>query len=276
MFFKRNNSEILKNFERYRIPSGHANAVYRVPHAGQFIFLKIYGHKHPRLTYETRKFLSSFGLRQPVEYSSPIMRKNFEEKILACWKTNGYNVPDILKNPLPELSVFPVLTTKFIDGMTLNRLIREEKVSMKEKERNLSALFCEIDGRHGSAFLKNDNRLFHVDANTRNIIYTDKIIYHVDFEMGRPWESVMDCASREVLKLLVSIGEDIEPARRETVFKLFKDCYKKAEVYQFIREGVVQRPFQRIHLLRNMKKKKKDPNRVTLYDVLQYLGTHDV
>jgi len=271
MSFRRNNNEILREIQEYRISSAHTNAAYKIPIENQFIFLKIYGHKQPRLTYEMRKFLGYFGLRQPIEYSSPIKRKNFEEGILKHWRVNGYNVPSIVNNPLIALSTFPILTTKFIDGITLRELIREEANEPRKKEEKLGALFSEVADRHDRAFLNNDNRIFHIDANTRNIIFTDEAIYHIDFEMGRPWEPVMACACREVLKLLVSIAEDMEPSSRESMFKLFKDCYRKEEVYQFIKKGIVERPFQRVHRFRNSKKKMKNPGRVTLYDVLRHL-----
>lgn len=271
MSFKKNSNEVLRRIEKYRILSVHTNAAYKIPLENQFIFLKIYGHKHPRLKYEIRKFLGYVGLRQPVEYSSPMKRKAFEEEILKHWRANGYNVPSIIDNPLHELYIFPILTTKFIDGITLRELIRKETIGPREKEEKLGVLFCEVADRHHRAFLNNDNRLFHIDANTRNIIFADKAIYHVDFEMGRPWESVMACASREVLKLLVSIAEDMQPSSRKSMFQIFKDCYKKDDVYQFISKGIVQRPFQRIHRFRNTKKKRKNPESVTLYDILHYL-----
>jgi len=271
MCFKKNRNEVLGRIEKYRILSVHTNAAYKIPLENQFIFLKIYSHKHPRLNYEIRKFLGCVGLRQPVEYSSPTKRKAFEEETLKHWAVNGCNVPAIVDNPLPELYMFPILTTKFIDGITLRELICKKAIGAREKEEKLGILFCEVANRHHKAFLNNDNRLFHIDANTRNIIFADKAIYHVDFEMGRPWESVMACASREVLKLLVSIAEDMQPSLRKSAFQIFKDCYKKDDVYQFIRKGIIQRPFQRIHQFRNMRKKKKNPESVTLYDILHYL-----
>lgn len=262
---------MLRRIQKYRISSVHTSAAYKIPLGNQFIFLKFYGHKYPRLNYEVRKFVRHIGLRQPIEYCSPIKRKVFEEEILQHWKVNGYNVPSIIDSPLPELLGFPILTTKFIDGMTLRELIREDDIDPKEKEKKLGSLFCEVSNRHQRALLNNDNKLFHIDSNTRNIIFAQEAIYHVDFEMGRQWESALACASREVLKLLVSIAEEVHPSFKNTMFEIFKDCYRIKEVYQFVNKGIVKRPFQRIHRLRDMKKKRKNPEKITLYDVVNYL-----
>ena len=270
MFSKRNRDKALREIQKYKIPSVYKSDVYKIPIGNQYIFLKMYGHKYPRMNYEVRKLLCHLGIRQPIEYCSPMKRKAFEEETLRHWKANGYNVPSIIDNPFPELLGFPILTTKFIDGMTLGELIREDDIDLKEKEKKLSSLFCEVSHRHQRALLNNDNKLFHIDSNTRNIIFAKEVIYYVDFEMGRQWESVLACASREVLKLLVSTADEMQSSFRDSLFKIFKDCYQIEEVYQFVNNSIVKRPLQRIHRLRDIKRKRKNPHKITLYDIAEY------
>jgi len=271
MSFENNNTGIIGKLEKYRIKSDQTNAAYKIPVENDFIFLKIYGPKYPRLKYEIRKLLGNIGIRQPVEYASPEKRRTYEATILSHWKANGYDVPDIIKNPFDELSGFPVLTTTFIDGLTLRQVLKSSVMAGEEKAKKLAALFTEVAARHQRAFLNNDNRLFHIDANTRNIIFAHTAIYHVDFEMGRPWEPVMVCAAREVLKLLVSIAEDVESSIRGMVFRLFKEQYGRDDVCLNIMKSVKERPFQAVHRFNNRRKKLQDPNKITLYDVVQYL-----
>lgn len=263
---------MVSKFEQYRITSDQTNAAYKIPVGNDFIFLKLYGPKFPRVKYELRKLLDAVGFRQPVEYTSPEKRRTYEATILSHWKVNGYDVPDVIQNPFDELSGFTVLTTNFINGPTLRHVLKSPVMTVEEKTKKLTALFIEVAARHHRAFLNNDNKLFHIDANTRNIIFTPTEIYHVDFEMGRPWEPVLVCATREVLKLLVSIAEDVESSAREIVFRLFKEHYRCDDVYMKIVESVKDRPFQFVHLYNDKRKKLRVPHKVTLYDVVRYLS----
>jgi tRNA A-37 threonylcarbamoyl transferase component Bud32 len=271
MSFRKDSDGMLRAFEKYRIASTHTNAAFKIPFEGTYLFLKVYGPKHPRLPYEIRKFLNTMGVRQPVEYRSPLERKIFEEETLRHWESHGYRVPAITDNPFPELSAIPTLTTQFITGVTLREFIGDETITLKEKERRLSDLFHEISLRHHHAFSLNDTRLFHIDANTRNIIFSEDITYHCDFEMGRLWQSPIACASREIMKLLVSIGEDSDLSVRDFFFSHFKEAYEMRDVSDFIKEGASGRSFQAIHRYRNARKKRGNPGKVTPYDILHYL-----
>lgn len=272
MFLKKDKNDIINKFAEYRINSDQTNAAYKIPVKNDFVFLKIYGSKYPRLKYELRKLLAHIGFRQPVEYRPPEKRRDHEVAILCHWSANGYAVPHIVNNPFHELLGFPVLTTTFIEGLTLRQVLKSSFMVSKEKAENLAALFAGVAARHHQGFASNDNRLFHIDANTRNIIFAKKAVYHVDFEMGRPWEPVPVCATREVLKLLVSIAEDTELSARETVFRLFKKYYAQDDVYMNIVKSVKGRPFQAIHRYNSRRKKQQDSNKITLYEVLQYLS----
>ncbi len=264
--------DLKKRLEEYRISSVHTNAAYKVPLNGDFVFLKIYGHKYPRMSYEIRRFLSGLGIRQPVEYTSPYRRRDFEKELLRHWLSSGYNVPVIIDNPFHELSNLPVLTTRYIDGMTIREFVQSDNVGIVEKKEKTAALFRDISARHHSALGSGDTRLFHIDANTRNILLADDTIFHCDFEMGRPWESPVECASREVLKVLVSLAEDMGPSFMECLFTSFKDIYKEKEVYACIEKGISGRPFQAAHRYMNRRKKERNPGKVTLYDILGCLS----
>jgi tRNA A-37 threonylcarbamoyl transferase component Bud32 len=272
MSFEKNKNDIAGKFAQYRIISDQTNAAYKIPFKNNFIFLKIYGPKYPRLKYELRKLLSDIGFRQPVEYMSPEKRRTYEAAILAHWKANGYDVPDLIENPFDDLSGFSVLATTFIDGVTLRHVLKSSVMTDEDKANKIAAVFTEMAARHQWAFLNNDNKLFHVDANTRNIIFANTAIYHVDFEMGRPWEPVLVCATREVLKLLVSIAEDVELFNKEIVFSLFKEHYRRDDVYLKIVESVKERPFQFVHLYNDKRKKMREPHKVTLYEVVHHLS----
>lgn len=260
------------NLEKYRIPSVHTNAAYKIPYQGHYVFLKIYVPKEPRMSYEMRKFLDGMGVRQPVEYRSPEGRRNFEMDVLQRWRAGGYHVPAVLVNPFPEFSGFPVLTTEYIDGVTIRDFLQTAGTSISEQETQIELIFHDTAKRHRAALQSGDTLLFHIDANTRNILLAKGEIFHCDFEMGRPWESPVQCATREVLKMLVSLTEDAGPASVENICRIFKNVYQEQPVYACIEKGIAGRPFQAFHRYQDRKKKEKDPGRVTLYDILRCLA----
>lgn len=271
MSFRNNSGEMLRRFGAYRIASTHSNAAFKIPFEGKYLFLKVYGPKYPRIHYEIRKFLNMIGMRQPVEYTSPRKRKTFEEETLTHWKNRGYCVPAVRENPFPEFEGLPTLTTTFIEGVTLREMIKDKRMDWPEKEKKLEALFEEVSRRHSHAFESGDVRLFHVDANSRNIIFACDAVYHCDFEMGRPWERAVPSAAREILKMLVSIADDMEPNRRGKILNLFRSCCQEEAVYDHIRKGITERPLQGFHRYRDKRKKKREPERTTLYDIARHL-----
>ncbi len=259
----------LESLEPYRLSSAHSNFAYRVPLGNRWIFIKIYGPKKPRSKYEARRFLGRMGLRQPVEYRSPEQRKVFEEETIRHWEKAGFTVPDLVDAPFPALSALPHLATTFVEGPTLREQLSGNRLSPEDKMALLSALFDEISRRHERAFAENDRCLFHIDANTRNIICTDGgLICHVDFEMGRPWEPAIVCAAREITKLLTTAAEDMPPPEQRTLDHAFQSAYRHEDVRRFIGRSVYGRPFQRIHRWMDSRKKDKNPRAVTLYDIL--------
>jgi len=267
MYSRNRRSEFLSRLAPYSLKSVHSNKAYRIPLDGSSVFLKVYGPKKPRFIYEIRCLVNRMGLRQPIEYLSPRKRKAFEEACLKHWREKGFPAPEALPSPFPEFDEIPHLATTFIEGVTLRRVLAEENSSKSDLLENF---FVEILKRHQLAFRTQDNLLFHPDANTQNILVVKNQFYHVDFEMGRPWESPMESACREISKLLISMGEDLKHTERKRIYALFKKCYQNKELFDCLHKSVIDRPFQKLHRWRDEQKKSKDPRRVTLYDILDY------
>lgn len=242
------------------------NTAHVIPLGNERVVLKIYGAKKPRSTYRIRLFLCRMGIRQPIEYRTPQERQDFERTILEHWKHNGYAVPDILPSPFTEYTHIPHLVTRWISGEALQDILCKSTGFSSWKD-TLEQLFFEMESRHQQALAGGDANLCHIDANARNILVSDDRIYHVDFEMGRPWEPAGTWACREVLKLLISICDDIATEERPDVLTLFRRTYHLETVLNEIRRSIIARPFRRFHRWRNQRKKEKAPNRATLYDL---------
>jgi tRNA A-37 threonylcarbamoyl transferase component Bud32 len=174
--------------------------------------------------------------------------------------------------PFPELSALPHLATTFIEGPTLREQLSGSRLSPEDKKALLTDLFDEVSRRHDRAVTENNRWLYHIDANTRNIIHTDGgRICHVDFEMGRPWEPAIACAAREITKLLTTAAEDMPPPEQKTLCNAFQSAYHHEDVRRFMGKSVYGRPFQGVHRWMDHRKKEKNPRAVTLYDILDRL-----
>jgi tRNA A-37 threonylcarbamoyl transferase component Bud32 len=94
-------------------------------------------------------------------------------------------------------------------------------------------LFDDLNYRHQLAFKYNEPRLCHIDANLRNIMYSDNKIFHIDFEMGRESEPTNMWAQREITKLLISLSQVTDSM--QNVLSLFFEIYTHVEIIeQFI------------------------------------------
>lgn len=267
MYSRNRESDFLSRLAPYSLQSVHSNLAYRIPWNNQFVFVKVYGPKKPRLSYEIRKTLNLFGIRQPIEYWSPLQRKACEEHYLNHWRKNGFCVPDVLASPFPEYEDVPHLATTFVGGITLRVILRKGFSSAGDV---LGNFFDDLSKRHQLALKTKDNALFHIDSNTQNILFVQNQFYHVDFEMGRPWETPMESACREVSKLLISMSEDLKPEERNSLYALLKNHYRNHDVIDFLDRSVNRRLFQKLHRWRDEKKKIENSGRVTLYDIMDY------
>jgi tRNA A-37 threonylcarbamoyl transferase component Bud32 len=268
MYSKNLERDFRIRLEPYALKSIHSNEAFRIPFNDRFVLVKVYGPKKPRFAYEIRNMLNRIGIRQPIEYLSPRKRKYWEEIYLRHWREQGFHVPEVLTSPFTEYEEIPHLTTAFIEGVTLEAILRQGFSSSRDI---LGNFFEDISKRHQQALRSLDHVLFHVDANTQNILVLENQFYHVDFEMGRPWEQPGESACREVSKLLVSMGEDLKPEERMLVYALFKKCYQDKDLLDRLDKSVNGRPFQKLHRWRNEKKKRRNSRRVTLYDLLDSL-----
>ncbi|MFP4444680.1 MAG: hypothetical protein ACLFPD_00345 [Desulfosudaceae bacterium] len=266
-----NGSDFRQRLAAWRISSAQTNAAYKIPVDGDFVFLKIYGPKHPRGKYELRKFLDGLGWRQPVEYQAPEKRCRFEQKTLRHWQASGFHVPAPVTPPLKIPPDMIVLATTYIEGPTLRESLSGPDKGGRKTADRLAGLFTEVAARHERALAHQDYHLLHIDANTRNIIFGQSAVFHVDFEMGRPWKPVVAGAAREVLKLLVSVADDAGPGMHPRLFELFRQHYRHDPVYACIADSITGRPLQGWHRLANQRKKQRHPNKITLYELAEYL-----
>lgn len=187
-------------------------------------FDKYYGPKTPYWKYYLRSALDLIGFRQPVEYYNSSKRLEFECQTLQLWGSYSLNSPKVLYKNKSTLGL------SIIDGQTLSALF-EKSIDLGV----VAILFNELNDRHQLAFERDEPRLCHVDANLGNILYVDHKVFHVDFEMGREYESTDMWAQREVTKLLISLSQAQEVTSMQQILSLFFSIYVNTKIVrQFV------------------------------------------
>ena len=185
------------------------------------VFIKTYGPKTPLGKYYFRCALDLIGLRQPVEYYNKRKRLEFEYQTLKLWSRYDLSVPEVIsKNSLD-------LHLSIIEGEALYKIFTESN----DIDMDLVIkLINDLNDRHHLAFKYNEPKLCHVDANLRNIVYSNNKIFHIDFEMGREYENIGMWAQREISKLLISLLNNISVSERDNVVRLFCNIYEHNSV----------------------------------------------
>lgn len=218
------------------------------------VFVKIYGPKKPLFKYYSRCFLDYIGLPQPIEYQNENKRLKFECRTLELWKAHHLNVPSVLKVKHLEVHL------SIIKGRNLYDIF-SESVNLDI----VAQVFNDMNNRHQLALKINQPTLCHVDANLKNIIYSDNKIFHVDFEMGRDSEPVDMWAQREITKLLISISQKTNFMQRtdfiQNILPLFFDIYTHAKIIEKIIDSKLS---SKSHILIEKKKKKNGYTLVNL------------
>ena len=222
------------------------------------VFIKTYGPKTPFWKYYFRCALDFIGLRQPVEYYNKRKRLEFEYQTLKLWISYDLNVPEIIRKNSFDLHL------SIIEGRTLHRIFTESN----DIDMNLVIkLINDLNYRHHLAFKYNEPKLCHVDANLRNIVYSNNKIFHIDFEMGREYESISMWAQREISKLLISLLNNIPAGERDNVVGLFCNIYEHTSVVN----SLIKSKLRKIKLNRH---KSAGSNNYALVDLARDLQIH--
>lgn len=212
-------------------------------------FIKYYGEKRPLWKYYLRSFLDLVGVPQPVEYYNRYKRLNFEYDVLNLWSRYGLNIPKVIKKEKNRLFLSK------IEGKTLAEIFSD---TQDLPEDIIVKLFEDLNLRHELAIKYNEPKLCHIDANLKNILYYNKKIFHVDFEMGREKEDTSMWMEREISKLLVSLLQDQSQNNRETILKYF------TKIYQF--QDIVKKLIEK--KLNHKRFSSKNKKRYSLLDVV--------
>jgi tRNA A-37 threonylcarbamoyl transferase component Bud32 len=215
----------LQPLKTSRVSTNHAGVLQR---DGKTYLIKRYTGEHPR------------------------ERLACEKLSLSLWAGAGFKVPALSALEIPELRGTDYLVLEFLNGPTLQDLLKNTAVGLDEKWELLSRILIDNCRRQCRAIAQQEPRLLHPDPNSSNILCVGREYYFIDFE------TTVD----------LGIAHLPELARRAAV--AYGD---HTDTLSLIIARTCSRPFQLFHRWQDRRRKQRQPGEVTKYDIVDALAT---
>lgn len=207
----------------------------------------------------------------PVEYRLPVQRRNFEEACLNLWRDKGFRVPKVAPVPPEFYDQEPCLGLEYIQGERLDAYLKNSGRSDAQRSVILKTIFTDMSKRHRVAIHENEHRLIHFDINIGNVIIQEDHPIHIDFEMGHLREPINRSAAREVLLMGLEVANLLGRSYVSDISELLLVHYDIPHILQRILGDVLKTRFQALHRRNDRKRKVRNPDLVTKYDLAMVL-----
>jgi SAM-dependent methyltransferase/tRNA A-37 threonylcarbamoyl transferase component Bud32 len=218
--------------------------------------------------------LRKFGVDVPIEYLPPAQRRDFERECLILWQSKGFKVPEI--RPVPEhlKPNTPHIGLAAVRGERLDHLLVDPLRGLDDKLALIENTYEEMRRRHCIAIFEQNHRLVHYDANLRNFIMQEGQPVHIDFEMGHLGEDIEKSATREAKKFTLQVLNVLKTEYADRVIQILLSRYNITSIIRRMIDEEFKRPFLRIHLRRDRKRKRRTPGLLTKIDLAVKLREH--
>jgi len=155
--------------------------VLRVQYEGNPIVLKCYGLKVTRLSAVLRQH----GVRLLIGKSAYTAKRRCktEREVLALWRREGFDVPELLAPAFLSKISQPCLAMAWIPGQTLAAVFRGNETPLERKQELLARFAQEMYKRHERALALREPRLMYEHPTFTHIIASGDRLVHYDFEI---------------------------------------------------------------------------------------------
>jgi len=180
--------------------------VIKVAHDEKFVVLKYYGLKRSRLTVLFRQLGSLFLVRKSSITAKA--RHDTELDVLALWKREGFDVPEIY--PLPELpqNIPYCIAMEWIPWPTVAEVLQDDQKSLAFK-KEVIARYARVWGkRHAHALELGEPRLLQEHPTLSHVFVSRDRLVHFDFEIVFTREKDLErLVRREIVGILRSMAK---------------------------------------------------------------------
>jgi tRNA A-37 threonylcarbamoyl transferase component Bud32 len=200
-------------------------------------------------------------------------RRDCETRRLTLWAHHGFRVPILENRTVNELKGEPHVVMEFIEGPTVQEVLRDMGQSKDNRLRRLRSVLAENRRRHGLVQELHEPGLLHHDPNTSNLLcLADGSCCFIDFEAEvAGWQ--IEFIAIEIAKLFRWAARDLGRPDIDSVGALMVEAYAdRKEWLKAIVQRTVERPLQFLHRWQDDRRKMKSPGEVTKYDVADCLA----
>lgn len=237
----------LQPLQTSRVSTNHASVVQQ---GGRTYLIKRYSGEHP-------------GERLACEKLS-----------LGAWADAGFKVPAVSTLEIPELRGTAYLVIEFLNGPTLQDLLKGDAIGLDEKWELLSRILTDNCRRQRQAIAQQEPRLLHPDPNSSNVLCIGREYYFIDFETVVSPGDLEDAAAMETAKFLRWTARDLGSVHLPELARRAAAAYAgHAATLNRIIARTCDRPFQFFHRWQDRRRKQRQPGEVTKYDIADALAT---
>lgn len=204
---------------------------------------------------------------------NPRERLECEKLSLGLWADAGFKVPALSSLEIPELRGMYYLAIAFLNGPTLQDLLKNTAVRIEEKWELLSSILADNCRRQCRAIAQQEPRLLHPDPNSSNIICVGREYYFIDFETTVPPGNLEDAAAVETAKFIRWTARDLGIVHLSELARRAVAAYgDNPDTLRRIVKRTCDRPFQWFHRWQDRRRKQRLPLEVTKYDIAHALA----
>lgn len=202
-----------------------------------------------------------------------LQRRDCEREMLGYWNGRGIRTPHVYAIPLRGISD-PYLVFEFLAGQSLRDYLAGG-TPRAEKLRMVGSVYADVRRRHLLAIANQDLRLFHPDPNTGNILIDgESSLSWIDLETTRTDADPLDAAAFEIAKLTRWIVRDLSRESLAEVVRTIGESYSLPDVLRRMCRQTLDRRWQFWHRWRDRRRKRRDPQLVTKYDLVDAIALH--
>jgi tRNA A-37 threonylcarbamoyl transferase component Bud32 len=199
-------------------------------------------------------------------------RRKLEQKLMNHWYKNGFNVPANYDISIAGLEQ-PYLVIEFIEGTCLAEYLTD---ALEQTTRKLDTIARILDHnyiRHQQALATGDIYLIHSEPHMSNLMISAKGCYYIDFESPLTKRPMLQAIATEIAKFSRWASTDIGCVHTDAVVKRVLKAYQKAPaMIEALIALTIDRPFQWGYRWRDRIKKRKNPFKVSKYDIIDAIA----
>ena len=201
-------------------------------------------------------------------------RRELERTLMNHWHQLGFYVPASYDLSIDGLEP-PYLVIEYVEGVCLAEYLSAAQVKTSEKLDTLASIFKQNYFRHRQALESKDLRLIHSEPHMSNLMLTANGCYYIDFESPLTRRPILQAIGTEIAKFSRWAATDLGCQHTDAVVKYMLNAYHDAPaMIEALIALTTNRPFQWGYRWRHRMKKRKNPHKVSKYDIIDAIDRH--